>query len=117
MRTLHNNSINPSLSQCIDQDQRLPRKYDICGQIIAVGVAIGAVASFAMASRPPLSHRSSAELRARAAEYRRMAASAHTIAVAEALLKIAARFDALADTREIEERAAQSRPEDDTPPN
>jgi hypothetical protein len=116
MRTLHDASIHQLFSEYIDRDQTLPRKYDICGQILAVGVAIGAVASFAMASRPPLSSRSSAELRARAAEYRRMAASAHTIAVAEALLKIAARYDALADAREIEERAIQSRPEDDTPP-
>jgi response regulator RpfG family c-di-GMP phosphodiesterase len=46
-----------------------------------------------------------------------MADSARTFAVAAALLKIADRYDALADRREIEERAAQADPEEDIPPN
>jgi hypothetical protein len=48
----------------------------------------------------PLSERSSAELRARAAEYRRMAATARTETVMESLRQLAERFDALADQRE-----------------
>lgn len=64
-----------------------------------------------MARRPPLSQRSSTELRTQAAEYRRLADHARTVAVAAALLNIADRYDALADQREIEERAAHSDPE------
>ena len=44
--------------------------------------------------------RSAAELRARAAEYRRMARDARTMAEAAALLRLADRYDLLADTRE-----------------
>jgi hypothetical protein len=44
--------------------------------------------------------RSAVELRALAAEYRRMARDARTLAVAEALLRLAGRCDRLADTRE-----------------
>jgi hypothetical protein len=57
------------------------------------------------------------ELRAQAAEYRRLADRARTVAVAAALLKIADRYDALADQREIEERAARSDPEQNILPN
>jgi hypothetical protein len=81
------------------------------------GVSNGTLVSSAMARRPPPTQQSSEELRARAAEYRRMATNARTIAAAAALLKIADRYDALADRREIEERAAKSRPDDDIPPN
>jgi hypothetical protein len=48
----------------------------------------------------PLSQRSVAELRAQAHEYRRMAESARTMVVFESLLRLADRFDALADRRE-----------------
>jgi hypothetical protein len=44
--------------------------------------------------------RSVAELRAQAAEHRRMARGARTMTVAAALLKLADRYDLLADTRE-----------------
>ena len=47
----------------------------------------------------PLSRRSSAQLRAEAQDYRRMAATART---ENSLLKLAIRFDALADQREHE---------------
>jgi hypothetical protein len=83
----------------------------------AFGIPSGVVVSLKMPQRPPLSQRSSAELRAQAAEYRRMADSARTFAAAAALLKIADRYDALADRREIEERAAQADPEEGIPPN
>jgi len=51
-----------------------------------------------------LGEQSPAELRARAAEYRRMAQTAKTAAVMDSLLKLAERFDALAGQREQEER-------------
>jgi hypothetical protein len=50
--------------------------------------------------RQPLSRRSVAELRAQAASYRQMATSAAPRQVALALLRLAGRFDALADQRE-----------------
>jgi hypothetical protein len=52
----------------------------------------------------PLSEHSVAELRARAAEYRRMAQTARTATVGDSLIKLAERFDALANQREREER-------------
>jgi len=57
-----------------------------------------------MATRPPLSERSVAEIRALAAEYRRMAETARTMASMDGLRKIADRLDAMADRREREER-------------
>ena len=48
----------------------------------------------------PVSALSSAELRARAVHYRRMAATATTEAAMRGLLKLAERFDAKADERE-----------------
>ncbi len=45
----------------------------------------------------PLSKLSVAELRARAAEYRRMAASATTVDVRDSLCRVADRFDARAE--------------------
>jgi hypothetical protein len=48
----------------------------------------------------PLSQRSVAELRARAAEYRQCADTARTLLATNGLLKLAQRFDALADQRE-----------------
>ena len=50
----------------------------------------------------PLSDYPVPELRARAVEYRRMAATARTATVMESLKKLAVRFDALADRRERE---------------
>lgn len=47
----------------------------------------------------PLSSYTVPELRARAAEYRRMADTARTAAVAESLRQLAERFDALAEQR------------------
>jgi hypothetical protein len=76
------------------------------GAAVRLGIPIDVVVSLEMERRPPLSQRSSAELRAQAAEYRRLAASARTIATAAALLKIADRYDALADQRETEERGS-----------
>ncbi len=52
----------------------------------------------------PLSERSAAELRKEAAEYRRMADTATTMAVMDGLRKIADRLDALADQKERESR-------------
>jgi hypothetical protein len=52
----------------------------------------------------PLSGYSAAELRARAATYRRMAATATTATVRDSLRKLAERFDTLADRREREEQ-------------
>jgi hypothetical protein len=46
-----------------------------------------------------------------------MADSARTLAAAAALFKIDDRYDALADRREIQERAAQADPEEGIPPN
>jgi hypothetical protein len=54
-----------------------------------------------------LSQRSAAELRAEAAKYRRMAASATTIVARDSLNKIADRFESLADQREREERGTR----------
>lgn len=51
----------------------------------------------------PLSRRSTAELRAQAAEYRRMAQTARTMPVMTGLSRLAKRFDAMADLREREE--------------
>ncbi len=51
-----------------------------------------------------LPERSSAELRGRAAEYRRMGEAPATVPVADKLRSLAERFDALADQREREER-------------
>jgi hypothetical protein len=48
----------------------------------------------------PLSRRPIAELRAEAEQYRRMAATASTADIENSLLKLAMRFDALADHRE-----------------
>ncbi len=53
-----------------------------------------------MEERVPLSQRSAVELRAQAAEYRRMAESAHTTGAFESLLRLADRFDALAERRD-----------------
>jgi hypothetical protein len=51
----------------------------------------------------PLSQRSVAELREQAMAYRRMAETAHVLDIRARLVKIAARFDALADQREQQE--------------
>ena len=51
----------------------------------------------------PLSKRSTAELRAQAAEYRRMAQTARTMPVMTGLSRLAERLDAMADLREREE--------------
>jgi hypothetical protein len=48
----------------------------------------------------PLSQRPIAELRQRAAEYRRMADTARIEATVDSLLKLADRYDDLADQRE-----------------
>jgi len=50
----------------------------------------------------PLAERTIAELRAQAAEYRRMAETARTLQIAESLRALADRFEGLADTREQE---------------
>jgi len=50
----------------------------------------------------PLSLRSAAQLRAQAEQYRRMAATARMADTETSLLKLAIRFDALADQRERE---------------
>jgi len=50
----------------------------------------------------PLSQRSAAQLRAQAEQYRRMAATARMADTEISLLKLAIRFDALADRREAE---------------
>ena len=50
-----------------------------------------------------MSKRSVAELRAKAAEYRRMVETARVLKTRAALIKIADRYDALADKREEEE--------------
>jgi hypothetical protein len=47
----------------------------------------------------PVSQRSVTELRAQAAEYRRMAKSARTMDAVTGLLRLADRFDALAEQR------------------
>ena len=52
---------------------------------------------------PNLSQRSVAQLRTQADAYRRMAGTARMVDAAAALLKIAERFDALADQREQEQ--------------
>jgi hypothetical protein len=54
----------------------------------------------------PPSQRSAAELRARAVVYRRMAATARTAAVLEGLMRIADRYDRIAETREKDARDA-----------
>ncbi len=64
-----------------------------------------------MEERLPLSLQSAAQLRAQAAVYRRMAATAHTAAVLHGLMKIADRYDQLAETREKDAREA-ARPVD-----
>jgi hypothetical protein len=51
-----------------------------------------------------LAERSATELRAKAAEYRRMAGTARTVIVMRGLYKIADRFEALAEQREREEK-------------
>jgi hypothetical protein len=53
-----------------------------------------------VADRVPLSERPIAELRAQAAEYRLMAATARQLETQGSLLKLADRMDALADQRE-----------------
>lgn len=58
-----------------------------------------------------LSQRSSAQLRAQADQYRRMAATARMADTEISLLKLAIRFDALADQRECEAGGSRSRPE------
>ena len=50
-----------------------------------------------------MSKRSVAELQAKTAEYRRMAETARLLKTRAALIKIADRYDALADKREEEE--------------
>jgi hypothetical protein len=55
------------------------------------------------------SQRSVAELREQAAGYRRMAETARVLNTEEALIKIADRFDALADQREQEQLRHKSR--------
>ncbi len=52
----------------------------------------------------PLSERSIAELRAQAAEYRRMAGTARTVAVMRGLYNVADRLEAVAEQREWEEK-------------
>jgi hypothetical protein len=51
----------------------------------------------------PLPHRSVAQLRAQAEEYRRMAASARTPGVQASLFRLAQRLDALVEQREQEQ--------------
>lgn len=51
----------------------------------------------------PLAELSVVELRARAADYRRMAATATTIEVVHGLLRVAERFDAMANCRHTAE--------------
>ncbi len=48
----------------------------------------------------PVSQRSAAELRAQAAEFRRMAETARTMDATTSLLRLADRFDALAEQRD-----------------
>ena len=57
----------------------------------------------------PLSRRSSAQLRAEAQDYRRMAATARMADTENSLLKLAIRFDALAELREHEASESGSR--------
>jgi hypothetical protein len=59
----------------------------------------------------PLSRRSSAQLRAEAQNYRRMAATARMADTENSLLKLAIRFDALAELREHEASESGSRAE------
>jgi len=56
-------------------------------------------------SRP---HRSPDELRARAAQFRQMARGARTVATVPALLRLADRYEALAEVREQEEELNES---------
>jgi hypothetical protein len=57
----------------------------------------------------PLAERTSVELRLRAAELRRMAATATTADTRASLESLVMRFTALADRREAEERCSTSR--------
>ena len=52
-----------------------------------------------MQPKPPLSNLTVQELRARARRFREMGATARTLVVWEGLLKLAERFDAMADAR------------------
>jgi hypothetical protein len=79
----------------------------------AIGARTGKMALMSEGDRPPpdpgrstqpLSQRSSAELRAEAARYRRMAAETTTTSVRESFERIADRLEALAARREREER-------------
>jgi hypothetical protein len=59
-----------------------------------------------MEPRPPLSSLTVQELRARAQEHRDMAVTARTLVVHDGLLKLASRFDAMADAKEEAEPKA-----------
>ena len=59
----------------------------------------------------PLSERSAEELRAQAAENRRMAETARTETARSGLLKLAARLEALAEKRESDQRATRREPD------
>ena len=63
----------------------------------------------------PLSRRSSQEIRAQAETYRRMATTARTVYAVLALERVAARFLAIAERREAEERLAAGRQRAPTP--
>jgi hypothetical protein len=56
----------------------------------------------------PISGRSSQEIRAQAGAYLRMAESARTTHAKQALQRLAARFVALAERREADERLAEA---------
>jgi hypothetical protein len=60
-----------------------------------------------------LSQRSGAELRAQAAEYRRMAQSARTLHTASGLLRLSERFDALAEQLQCEEHGRRGNGQSD----
>jgi hypothetical protein len=57
-----------------------------------------------MANGPPLSELTAAQLRERAQDCRRLAATASTAAGRDALIRLADRFEALAATQEAVER-------------
>jgi hypothetical protein len=62
-----------------------------------------------------LSRRSVAQLRTQAEAYRRMAGTARMVYAAAALLKVADRFDALADRRDQEPAGTAPAPRDRAP--
>jgi hypothetical protein len=90
----------------IDQDQMFLLQYvkEVNFGCIRLAFLLGYPYATGMKNRPPLAKRTIAELRAEAAEYRRMAATARTAEGMASLFRIADRFDALADQREREAR-------------